>query len=73
METIRAFVHMNGYGLYVWPAFGVAAAVFVWMWLSTLRRLRVNERTLVQLQDIRRKIEENEAGATAPRNGEHGT
>lgn len=58
-----AFLDLGGYGAYVWPAFAVAALVFVWMALSTLRRLRENERALERLQEIRRAVAETEREA----------
>ena len=48
-------LHLGGYGIYVWPAFATAAAVLAWMGFSTLRRLRLNERSLDRLRDARGK------------------
>jgi len=53
MDAITGFLHMGGYGAYVWPAFAAAALILAWMAVSTLRRLRGNERTLARLQDPR--------------------
>ena len=50
METLTDFLAMGGYGAFVWPAFGVTAVVMVWLLISTLRRLRANERLLAQMQ-----------------------
>ena len=60
MDGIRNALHLSGYGIYVWPAFATAAAVLCWMAVSTLRRLRDNERSLDTLQHARAK-----AGALA--------
>lgn len=49
--TLLDFLHLNGYGLYVWPSFGFAAFVLVWMGVGTLRRLKAQERALAQVQD----------------------
>ena len=68
MDRIGNVLHLGGYGIYVWPAFATAAAVLCWMAISTLRRLRDNERNLDTLQQARRKPA---AGATMP--GEEGT
>ncbi len=53
IDTIVSFARLNGYGLYVWPAFAFAAAVLAWMGIATLRRLRASERVLAELQDLR--------------------
>ena len=44
------FLRLNGYGLYVWPAFVFAAIVLVWMGVGTLRRLKAQENALAQAQ-----------------------
>ncbi len=41
---------MGGYGGFVWPAFGVTAAVMLGLLISSLRALRANERDLERLQ-----------------------
>jgi heme exporter protein CcmD len=48
---ILGFLRLNGYGLYVWPSFGFAALVLIWMGVGTLRRLKAQERALAQVQD----------------------
>ena len=53
MDAIRDIVHLGGYGLYVWPAYGAAIAILAWMAVSTLARLRTTERTLETLQNTR--------------------
>lgn len=60
METIGNIFHLSGYGIYVWPAFGVTLFVLLWMGVSTMRRLRINEAVLARLQEIRDEIEKNE-------------
>ena len=45
---------MGGYGAYIWGAYGLCAVVMVLLVLTTMRRLRANERTLAQLKDLRR-------------------
>ncbi len=37
---------MGGYGIYVWPAFAVTAAILVGVLVDTLRTLRANEAAL---------------------------
>ena len=53
MEGIGNALHLGGYGIYVWPAFATAALVLCWMAVSTLRRLRAQERDLERLQHVR--------------------
>jgi heme exporter protein D len=50
MQAIRDFIALNGYGAYLWPAFGVAALVLAWMAIDTLRRLRASESLLDDMQ-----------------------
>ena len=52
-----AFFAMGGYGAYVWPAYGLTAAVFIWMLASTIRTLRARRRLeheLAALGQVRR-------------------
>ncbi len=37
------FFAMGGYAAYVWPAYGVAAAVLIGLWLASVRALKVRE------------------------------
>ena len=55
MDGIRAFFEMDGYGIYVWPAFAVTAIVLIGLALASLRTLRDNEETLESLQGQRRR------------------
>ena len=55
MDGIRVFFEMDGYGIYVWPAFGVTAIVLIGLALASLRTLRDNEETLAGLQGERRR------------------
>jgi len=34
------WLNMGGYGAYIWSAYGLAAIVLVWNWLSPLLRRR---------------------------------
>jgi heme exporter protein D len=34
---LQTFLHMGGYAEYVWPAYGLTAAVLVWNWWSARR------------------------------------
>ena len=48
MEQLRSFLAMGGYGVFVWPAFGVTALVMGWLLAASLRRLRSLERALAE-------------------------
>ena len=50
MEQIETFFAMGGYGLYVWPAYGLTAAIMIAFLISTLRSLRGRKRTLQTLE-----------------------
>ncbi len=55
MDGIRAFFEMDGYGIYVWPAFAVTAIVLIGVLLASLRSLHDNEETLEDLRGERRR------------------
>ena len=44
------FFDMGGYAAFVWPAFGLTFLVMAIMVVSTLRRLRANQRELARLE-----------------------
>ena len=66
------FFSMGGYAAYVWPAYGIAAAILVAMLIVSLRGLRRHETLLKTLQTNRpRRRERNRhansaASATLP-------
>lgn len=41
---------MGGYGVYIWPAYGVAAVVMLGLLAASIRASRVNTRALVELE-----------------------
>ena len=49
--TITEFIHLNGYGLYVWPAFGFAALVLGGMAWRVVARLRASDAALRAVQE----------------------
>ncbi len=51
MEQISSILHLGGYGAYVWPAYGVAAAVLIGLLWRSLAALRANERLVSRLQN----------------------
>ncbi|MDH3595943.1 MAG: heme exporter protein CcmD [Rhodospirillales bacterium] len=50
MEQIETFLAMGGYGHYVWPAYGLTAAIMIAFLVSTLRSLRSRKRALETLE-----------------------
>ncbi len=50
MDEASSFFAMGGYAAFVWPAFGVSAAVLLGLWLESLTRLRGSQRRLARLQ-----------------------
>lgn len=67
------FFAMGGYAAYIWPSYGLAAAVMVALLLVTLRELRDNEATLKALEGLRPARRRNSRPAPAetatPENG----
>jgi heme exporter protein D len=50
MSQVAAFLAMGGYGLYVWPAYGVAVAALGGLTLLSWRRYRASEKALAAVQ-----------------------
>ncbi len=50
MEQIQSFFAMGGYGAYVWPAYGLTAAVMITFLITTLRGLRSRQKALEALE-----------------------
>lgn len=50
MQALHDFIALNGYGVYVWPAFGFAAAVLAVMGWCVVARLRAAEAALAAAQ-----------------------
>ena len=53
-DTILNFIRLNGYGIYVWPAFGFAALVLGGMAWRVVARLRASDAALRDAQEGRR-------------------
>ncbi len=49
--SLDNFIHMGGYGLYVWGSYGVAALLMVWEPLMAARRRRRALRDAHEEQD----------------------
>ncbi len=48
------WIRMGGYALFVWPAYGIAAAALGLLAAGTIRRYRMAQRRLAQLTVPRR-------------------
>jgi heme exporter protein D len=46
MSSLSSFLEMGGYGGFVWPAFGLTAAVLA----ESLRRLKAAQKALARLE-----------------------
>jgi heme exporter protein D len=51
METIAQFLSMGGYAAFVWPAYGVGAAVMIGLLAQTLKNLHAQNAELAALGD----------------------
>ncbi len=49
MDALRTFLDMGGYGAYVWPAYGAAAAVLIGLVAVSVRTLKAREAELKAL------------------------
>ncbi len=50
MNALASYLEMGGYGAYVWPAYGTAAAVLIGLVVASLRTLRAREAALKALE-----------------------
>lgn len=48
---IVEFLHMEGYGAYIWPCYALAFAVFIMLTLWARQKMRDAQLTLKHLQD----------------------
>ena len=53
MDQLEAFFHMGGYAAFVWPAYGLAAAVMLGLVTSSILRLRRNQQRLREMESHR--------------------
>ncbi len=70
MDSIRAYFEMDGYGIYVWPAFAVAAVVLGGLLFASLRSVRASEETLKKLERAAKRqvpADEGESDANGDR------
>jgi heme exporter protein D len=52
MDQLSSLLHLGGYGVYVWPAYGVAGVVLIGLLWRSLASLRANERLAAHLQKL---------------------
>jgi heme exporter protein CcmD len=50
MEQVRTYLAMGGYGIFIWPAFALTAAILIGMLVTTLHRQRALQTALANLQ-----------------------
>ena len=44
------FMNMGGYAAYIWPAYGVAAIVLIWIAVASWRSVAANQKVLADLE-----------------------
>jgi heme exporter protein D len=52
---------MGGYGMFVWPAYALVAALLVWLLIVRIGRLRRRENELARLEQVRQSGRNNSA------------
>jgi len=62
MEVVRHYLAMGGYAAYVWPAYGIAAAVLIGITWQSLRSVARRERELAEIEALRPRRERRRAG-----------
>ena len=60
MDQLMAFLSMDGYGAFVWPAYLVSAAILLILLLVSLRTMRAQEARLAEIRKVRRGPAEEE-------------
>ena len=50
MSSLSSFLEMGGYGGFVWPAFGLTAAILLALLADSLRRLKAAQGALARLE-----------------------
>jgi heme exporter protein D len=51
---LSEFLHMGGYGAFIWSSYGVSAVVLLALTILSLRQLKAIERALIPLEENRR-------------------
>jgi heme exporter protein D len=63
MDAIRHYLAMGGYAAYVWPAYGIAAAVLIGLTWQSLREVARRERELAEIEAMRPRRARRARGA----------
>lgn len=50
MEKILSFLEMGGYGIYIWPCYGISAIFMIGIYITSTRTLKVNRAILTSLE-----------------------
>jgi heme exporter protein D len=66
MDTMTSFFAMGGYAGYVWPSYGLAAAVMLAVLVASVRAVRRSERDLETAQRLRPARERRRPAASVP-------
>jgi heme exporter protein D len=53
MDSVQTFLQMGGYAAYVWPAYGIAAAVLAGLAIASYRGMRRAERQAERERPVR--------------------
>ena len=53
MESLQTFLQMGGYAAYIWPAYGLAAAVLCGLAIASYRGMRQAERQAERERPLR--------------------
>jgi len=50
VNSLSSFLDMGGYGTFVWPSFGLSAILLVGIFVVSVRSLKANRQTLLNLE-----------------------
>lgn len=51
MAKASEFLHMGGYGAYIWPCYALAVGIFIALTIWARQKLHLAQQSLKQLQD----------------------
>ncbi|WP_119167519.1 heme exporter protein CcmD [Algihabitans albus] len=66
MEALLTYLDMGGYAPFVWPCFGLAAAVMLYFFVASRRELRQREQRLEVLRAASPRRRRDTIGQEAP-------
>ena len=50
MSSLSSFLDMGGYGVFVWPSFGLSALLLIGIFVLSTRSLKANRQALADLE-----------------------